>query len=58
MISAITNKGRLNFMVFKERFQSEVFQEFLRRLVLQSDREVLLVLDGHPVHRSGKLKNG
>ena len=56
MISAVTNKGRLNFMVFKERFQSEVFQEFLRRMVRQSTRKVFLIVDAHPVHRSGKVK--
>lgn len=33
MISAITNQGRLNFMVFKMRFRTDVFIEFLRRLV-------------------------
>jgi transposase len=56
MISAITNKGRLHFMVFKERFKSEVFQEFLRRMVTQSKRKVFLIVDAHPVHRSGKVK--
>jgi len=56
MISAITNKGRLHFMVFKERFKSEVFQEFLRRIVRQSTRKVFLIVDAHPVHRSGKVK--
>jgi transposase len=45
MISAITNQGRLNFMVFKERFTAKVFLEFLRRLLRQSDR------------RSRKVKN-
>jgi transposase len=57
MISAITNLGRLNFMVFKERFEAEVFLEFLRRLVRQSGRKVYLVVDRHPVHRSRKIKN-
>lgn len=56
MISAITNHGQLNFMVFKERFRTEVFQEFLRRLVRQSERKVFLIVDGHPVHRAIKIK--
>ena len=56
MISAITNRGRLNFMVFKRRFRADVFVEFLRRLVRQSKRKVFLIVDGHPVHRSGKVK--
>ena len=56
MISAITNRGRLNFMVFKRRFRADVFVEFLRRLVRQSKRKVFLIVDGHPVHRSGSVK--
>jgi transposase len=56
MISTITNRGRLNFMVFKKRFREDVFLDFLRRLVRQTERKVFLIVDGHPVHRSGKIK--
>ena len=56
MISAITNQGRLNFMVFKGRFIAKVFLEFLYRLVRQSQRRVFLIVDNHPVHRSKKVK--
>jgi len=57
MISAITNKGQLNFMVFKKRFRVDVFLEFLRRLLRQSTRKVFLIVDGHPVHRAIKIRN-
>ncbi len=57
MISAITNQGRLNFMVFKERFTARVFLEFLRRLLRQNDGRIYLIIDRHPVHRSLKVKN-
>jgi transposase len=57
MISAITNQGRLNFMVFKDRFDSDVFLEFLRRLLRQIQRKVFLIIDGHPVHHARKVKN-
>jgi transposase len=57
MISAITNRGRLNFMVFKKRFRVNVFMDFLRRLLRQARRKVFLIVDGHPVHRAIKLKN-
>lgn len=57
MISAITNQGRLNFLVFKERFTAQVFLEFLRRLLRQSARRIYLIIDRHPVHRSRKVKN-
>jgi transposase len=56
MVSAITNRGRLYFMIFKQRFQSEVFTEFLRRLVRQVHRYVFLIIDQHPVHIAAKVK--
>ncbi len=55
MISAITNRGQLNFMVFKQHFREDVFLEFLKRLVRQSKQKVFLIVDGHPVHRSRKV---
>jgi transposase len=56
MISAITNRGRLAFMVFKKGFCAEVFIDFLRRLIRQNQHKVFLIVDGHPVHRSTKAK--
>lgn len=56
MISAITNQGQLNFMVFKQRFRTEVFQEFLKRLVRHTNRKVFLIVDGHPVHHAKKIQ--
>jgi len=55
-LSAITDQGRLNFMVFKERFTDPVFLEFLRRLHRQSDGRVYLIIDCHPVRRSPEVK--
>lgn len=56
MISAITNRGRLNFMVFRKRFKDRVFLNFLTRLVRQVPRKVFLIVDGHPVHRAARVK--
>jgi transposase len=56
MISAVTNRGELNFMVFKKSFTAEVLIDFLQRLIRQSRRMVFLILDRHPVHRSAKVK--
>jgi transposase len=55
MISSITNKGRLNFMVFKKKFRADVFIDFLRRLIKQNDQKVFLIVDGHPVHHAKKV---
>jgi len=56
MISTITNRGRLAFMVFKKRFTADVMIGFVRRLIRHSPQKVCLIVDGHPVHRSGKVK--
>ena len=56
MISAITNQGKLNFMVFKDSFNTEVFLEFLRRLLRQIQRKIFLIVDSHPVHRGIKVR--
>jgi transposase len=56
MISAVTNRGHLCFMVFIETFRVKIFLEFLKRLIKQNNGKVFLILDGHPVHRSGKAK--
>ena len=55
MMSTITNRGRLSFMVFKERFTSAVCIRFLRRLVRHAGGKVFLIVDRHPVHRSAKV---
>ena len=56
MISAITNKGALAFMVFEGKFKAPMFVEFLSRLLKQVQGKVYLIVDGHPVHKSGVVK--
>jgi transposase len=53
MISGITNRGDLSFMVFKGRFVNKVFIAFMERLLKEAKgRKVFLIVDGHPVHKS------
>ena len=56
MISAITNKGALAFMVFQGKFKAPVFVEFMKRLLKQLDGRIYLIVDGHPVHKSGQAR--
>lgn len=56
MISAITNKGALAFMVFQGKFKAPVFVAFMQRLLKQVEGNIYLIVDGHPVHRSGEAK--
>ena len=52
MISAITNLGHLSFQVFEGSFNVKVFLGFLTRLIKHAKRKVILIVDGHPVHRA------
>lgn len=56
MISAITNRGKLYFMVMNKRFRTRVFIDFLRRLERQVPGRIYLIVDRHPVHRAGAVK--
>lgn len=56
MISTVTNRDHLAFMVFNTRFTATVMIDFLRRLIRQNKQKVFLIIDGHPVHRSKRVK--
>jgi transposase len=56
MISAITNKGALAFMVFQGKFKAPVFVAFMKRLLKQLAGRIYLIVDGHPVHKSGEAR--
>jgi len=57
VISALTNKGEMSFMVFEGRFQAEQFIGFCERLIKQSPAKAFLIVDGHSVHRCRKVRN-
>jgi transposase len=57
MISTVTNRGTMAFMVFTERFTASVCLRFLKRLVRHAKSKVFLILDGHPVHRSAAVRS-
>ena len=54
MISTVTNRGRLAFMIFAERFNATVFLRFLKRLIRLVKRKIFLILDSHSVHLSAQ----
>lgn len=56
MISAITARGQLRFMVTGKRIGAKVFVEFLRRLVHGWKRPIFLITDSHPTHRAKLVK--
>jgi len=56
MISAISNKGRMAFMVYTSHFTVAVMIDFLNRLLRHSTRRLYLIIDRHPVHRAAKVR--
>jgi transposase len=56
VMSTITNRGALSFMVFKQNFNGAVFIRFVQRLLRLRRRKVLLIVDRHPVHLSAEVK--
>ena len=56
MISTVTNRGTLRFMIFKERLIAAVFLRFLKRLIRSVERKVFLIVDGHPAHQARKVE--
>lgn len=56
MISSITNRGKVRFMLYKENMSSQVLIRFMSRLIKGSDRKVFLILDNLRVHHSKLVK--
>lgn len=54
VISATNRHGALRFMCVDGKVSSDVFIEFLKRLVASTDHPVFLIVDGHPTHKSKK----
>jgi transposase len=52
LISSVTNQGKVRFMVYKNRMNSQTLVKFMRRLIKDSDKKIFLILDNLKVHRS------
>jgi transposase len=52
MLSAISAEGELHFMLHEGRVNAQVFIRFLQQLMLERKRPVILVVDGHSIHKA------
>jgi len=52
LISTVTNQGKVRFMVYKDRMNSDTMIKFMERLIKNSERKVFLILDNLKVHHS------
>lgn len=56
LISAISPRGRMRFMATKESVISDVFIEFLKRLMHNAQCPIFLKVENHSIPRSGKVR--
>ncbi len=56
MVSAISNKGHVEFMILDGTFNGGVFIDFLTRLIKYKQYKIFLVVDGHSAHKTKLVK--
>lgn len=54
MISAITNKGHVRFMIYSDKMNQQQLIKFLKRLIKSTENKVFVILDNLKVHH-GKI---
>ena len=55
-ISALSNSGGFWYRVYTERFNADVYIECLKDLMGNRKKPIYVITDGHPVHKSKKVK--
>lgn len=56
MIAAVSNRGVMRFMLYDRALNADRFIDFLRRLVRDAGRKVILIVDNLKVHKAGKVR--
>ncbi len=56
MISSLTNKGQLRFMIYDGSFNADTFLTFLRRLTKGARQKIFLIVDNLRVHHAKKVQ--
>lgn len=57
LISTVTNQGKVRFMVYKDKMNSQTLIRFMKRLIKDSDKKIYLILDNLKVHHSHMVKD-
>jgi transposase len=56
LISAVSNRGLMRFMLYEGALNADGFIAFLRRLTKDVGRKVVLIVDNLKVHKAGKVQ--
>jgi transposase len=57
MLSTVSARGEMRFMLVAGRVNGTVFAEFLKRLMHNAPGPIFLILDGHSIHRSRPVRD-
>lgn len=57
LISTVTNQGKVRFMVYDGKMNSQTLIKFMKRLIKDSAKKVFLILDNLKVHHSHMVKD-
>ena len=56
MVAAISTRGHLRFMINQGTVNADVLCDFLKRLMHNAQQPIFLIWDGHPTHKSKKVR--
>lgn len=56
MVAAISTRGHLRFMINQGTVTADVLCDFLKRLMHNVQQPIFLIWDGHPTHKSKKVR--
>lgn len=57
MISAVTNRGKIRWMIYDKAMNSDLLIEFMKRLIRSTSKKVFLIMDNLRVHHSQPVKD-
>jgi len=55
-IASISNQGKVRFMLYTQKLTAQVFILLLERLIAKRTRKLMWIVERHPVHRSGAVR--
>src|SRR5690554_7037335 len=56
MVSAVTNQGKVQFMLYSDSMNADRFIEFMQQLIKPSTQKVYFIVDNLKVHHSKIVK--
>jgi transposase len=57
LISSVTNQGKVRFMVYKNKMDSQTLIKFMERLIRDAEKKIFLIVDNLKVHHSYIVKD-